>query len=98
MLLAATVAKLGWLEEAKIIDESRPPIGHVEPCTPACVGGIGLSGKQRECIESMDQAEQQPGGLIGEQPQRWRSGRHCDQLPGPLAAEPSHADRIDHAR
>src|SRR5262249_50539479 len=51
------------------VDESRPPIGHVEPCAPARTGTIRLSGQQRDCIESMDQADQHPGGLIGEQPQ-----------------------------
>src|SRR6516164_5235029 len=49
-------------------------------------------------IESTDQADQHPGALVGEQPQRWRADRHCDQLPSPFAAEPSHAERVGHPR
>src|SRR6266446_457089 len=51
------------------VDESRPPVGHVEPYVSARVGADGIAGQQRECLESIHQADQNPRTLVGEEPQ-----------------------------
>ena len=70
-------------ERAPAIDEGRQPIGHIKPeaATARDVRESRVGDQQRQAIEDAGQASQHSGGLVGNQPQRRRAGRHRDQRP-----------------
>ena len=86
---------------APIVMNARPALtkegnqsGTWSQATTARRSVIRIGDEQREPVERLRHAGQHLGGLIGEQPQRWRAGRQVDQRPHRRLTDPAQADGV----